>query len=172
MQSICSLPAAYKRQNHIAMYYIIIIRYFYFCLQLMELISSALRDLSEAEFVGRRDLQNNPLPSPFEPLDRQLGSDRLRFNPLQPSGPLNSMPITPALRDWTRRNVLSAGSLLGKSCQGALLLAGHGEKLQKQGFSFGKHLSLAWQVNHLYDLNELNATDTRDFPSRGRPHTY
>jgi len=117
----------------------------------MELISSALRDLSEAEFVGRRDSQNNPLPSPFEPLDRNLGSARLRFNPLQPSGKVRGdMPLTPALRDWTRRNVLSAGSLLGKSCQGALLLAGHGEQLQKQGFLFGKHLSLAWQVNHLW----------------------
>ncbi|XP_022177640.1 decaprenyl-diphosphate synthase subunit 2-like [Myzus persicae] len=114
---------------------------------LMELISSALRDLSEAEFVGRRDSQNNPLPSPFEPLDRKLGSARLRFNPLQLSGQLRGgMPLTPALRDWTRRNVLSAGSLLGKTCQGALLLAGHSEQLQKQGFLFGKHLSLAWQA--------------------------
>lgn len=120
--------------------------------QLMELISSALRDLAEAEFVGRRDLQNNPLPSPFELVDRQLGSAGLRFNPLQPSGKMGGMPLTPALRDWTKRNVLSAGSLLGKSCQGALLLAGHGEQLQKQGFLFGKHLSLAWQVyiNHLW----------------------
>jgi len=117
----------------------------------MELISSALRDLSEAEFVGRRDSQNNPLPSRFEPLDGKLGSARLRFNPLQPSGKVRGgMLVTPALRDWTRRNVLSAGSLLGKSCQGALLLAGHGERLQKQGFLFGKHLSLAWQVNHLW----------------------
>lgn len=116
----------------------------------MELICSGLRDLTEAEFVGRRDAQNNPLPSPFEPLDRRRpGSSRLRFDPLQPSGPLGSMPLTPALRDWTRCNVLSAGSLLGKSCQGALLLAGHDEQLQKQGFSFGKHLSLAWQVSPL-----------------------
>nr|QUH22246.1 putative decaprenyl diphosphate synthase 2b [Megoura viciae] len=114
---------------------------------LMELISSALRDLSEAEFMGRRDSQNNPLPSPFEQLDRKPYSARLRYNPFQPSGKLRGgMPLTPALRDWTRRNVLSAGSLLGKSCQGALLLAGHGEQLQKQGFLFGKHLSLAWQA--------------------------
>jgi len=117
----------------------------------MELISSALRDLSEAEFLGRRDSQNNPLPSPFEPLDQNLDSSRLRFNPLQPSELLRGdMPLTPALCDWTRRNILSAGSLLGKSCQGALLLAGHSEQWQKQGFLFGKHLSLAWQVNHLW----------------------
>lgn len=116
---------------------------------LMELISSALRDLSEAEFLGRRDSQNNPLPSPFEPLDRKHDSIRLQFNPFQSSSEQlqSDMPLTPALHDWTKRNVLSTGSLLGKSCQGALLLAGHGEQLQKQGFLFGKHLSLAWQAH-------------------------
>lgn len=112
---------------------------------LVQLISSALRDLSEAEFVGRRDSQNNPLPSPFEPLNRHFNS-KLPLDPLAPSDSLGSMPLTPALQDWTRRNVLSAGSLLGKSCQGTLALAGHGVELQKQGFLFGKHLSLAWQA--------------------------
>ncbi|CAI6343358.1 unnamed protein product [Macrosiphum euphorbiae] len=112
---------------------------------LVELISSALRDLSEAEFVGRRDSQNNPLPSPFEPLNRHFNSN-LPLNPLEPSDSLGNMPLTPALQDWTKRNVLSAGSLLGKSCQGTLALAGHGVELQKQGFLFGKHLSLAWQA--------------------------
>jgi len=107
-----------------------------------------LRDLSEAEFVGRRDSQNNPLPSPFEPLNRHFNS-KLPLNPLEPSDSLGNMPLTPALQDWTKRNVLSAGSLLGKSCQGTLALAGHGVELQKQGFLFGKHLSLAWQVKYI-----------------------
>ncbi|VVC25208.1 Hypothetical protein CINCED_3A004679 [Cinara cedri] len=114
--------------------------------RIMELIASALRDLAESAFVGRRDAQNNPLPSPFEPLDRPIGSVVMRHDPLQPSGPLGSMPLTPALDDWTKRNVLSAGSLLGKVCQGTLILGGHGEQLQKKGFLFGKHLSLAWQA--------------------------
>lgn len=64
-----------------------------------------------------------------------------------PLDPLDNMPLTPALYEWTKRNVLLAGSLLGKTCQGALILAGHDEQLQKQGFLFGKHLSLARQVN-------------------------
>lgn len=114
----------------------------------MELISSALRDLAESEFVGRRDAQNNPLPSPFEPLDRRTGPPGMRHDPLGPSGPpTDGMPVTPAQHDWTNRNVLSSGSLLGKSCQGALVLGGHGEQLQEKGYLFGKHLSLAWQVN-------------------------
>lgn len=127
----------------------------YIYYQILELISSALRDQSEAEFMGRRDLQNNPLPSPFEPIDRQLGlSCRRRLNPFQPSDVPDSIPLTPAVLDWTVRNVLSAGSLLGKSCQSALILAGHGEHIQKQGFLFGKHLSLAWQVKHWWMISE------------------
>lgn len=31
--------------------------------ELVELMSSAVRDLAEAEFLGERDDQNNPLPS-------------------------------------------------------------------------------------------------------------
>lgn len=38
------------------------------------------------------------------------------------------------------------GSLLGKSCQGTLKLAGHPEELQQKGYLFGKHLALAWQA--------------------------
>lgn len=35
---------------------------------------------------------------------------------------------------------------IGKSCQGALKLAGLPESTQKLGFHFGKHLVLAWQA--------------------------
>lgn len=58
-------------------------------------------------------------------------------------------PAGSALEDWTLRNVLSAGSLLGKSCQGTLQLGGHGSQFQRQGFQFGKHLALGWQVRSL-----------------------
>ncbi|GLV38795.1 Decaprenyl diphosphate synthase subunit 2 [Carabus blaptoides fortunei] len=51
-----------------------------------------------------------------------------------------------ARSEWTLRNVLSAGSLLGKSCQGTLILAGHPTELQEQVYLFGKHLALAWQA--------------------------
>ncbi|XP_058809281.1 all trans-polyprenyl-diphosphate synthase PDSS2 [Phymastichus coffea] len=90
---------------------------------LVELMSSAVRDLAEAEFVGRRDSQDNPLPS-VPPADR----------------------TGYAVKEWTLRNVLSAGALLGKSCKGTLKLAGHNEKMQEEGYKFGKHLALAWQA--------------------------
>lgn len=85
---------------------------------IVDLMSSAVRDQAVSEFLGQRDKQNNPLPS--------CGKS--------------------ALADWTTRNVLSAGSLLGKSCQGTLKLAGHTNQVQEQGYKFGKHLALAWQA--------------------------
>lgn len=86
-------------------------------------MSSAVKDLTEAEFIGRRDSQNNPLPS------------------VPPEDCTNY-----AVNEWTLRNVLSAGALLGKSCKGTLKLAGHNEEMQEHAFNFGKHLALAWQV--------------------------
>lgn len=50
-------------------------------------------------------------------------------------------------REWAFRHTLSSGSLLGKSCQGTLKLAGQSKSLQKQGYLFGKHLALAWQAS-------------------------
>uniref|UniRef100_A0A8D8TH18 Decaprenyl-diphosphate synthase subunit 2 n=1 Tax=Cacopsylla melanoneura TaxID=428564 RepID=A0A8D8TH18_9HEMI len=109
---------------------------------LVELMSGAVRDLTESEFLGRRDLQNNPLPPQF--LTNSMPGES---NPTESSdGVRDELPMTPALVDWTTRNVLSAGSLLGKSCKGTLKLAGQDAELQEQGYQFGKHLALAWQA--------------------------
>lgn len=94
--------------------------------QVVFLISSAVRDLFQAEFVSRRDHQNFPVPS-IPPVDREGY----------------------ALKEWTLLNVYGAGSLLGKSCQGTLKLAGHSEEMQRKGYQFGEHLALAWQVMRL-----------------------
>ncbi|KAK9869815.1 hypothetical protein WA026_003544 [Henosepilachna vigintioctopunctata] len=111
--------------------------------ELVELMSSAVRDLSESEFLGPRDLQNNPLPSP-----PRSQSSLYRFNFAE--DPLDPVKIGDALgnaeAEWTLRNILESGSLLGKSCQGALKLAGHSAKIQKQAYRFGRHLALSWQA--------------------------
>ena len=91
---------------------------------LVFLISSAVRDLCQAEFVACRDNQNFPIPS-IPPEDR----------------------TGYALKEWTLLNVYGAGSLLGKSCQGTLKLAGHSKEIQAEGYKFGKHLALAWQAS-------------------------
>lgn len=109
---------------------------------LVELMSSAVRDLAEAEFVGPRDKQNNPLPGK----PRADGSDAINLveNGLEPL--IVSDALGNAQAEWTVRHILNAGSLLGKSCQGTLKLAGHPIELQEKGYKFGKHLALAWQA--------------------------
>ncbi|XP_058833367.1 all trans-polyprenyl-diphosphate synthase PDSS2-like [Topomyia yanbarensis] len=117
------------------------------------LISSAYRDLAESNFIGDRDEQNNPLPSKPESSVKGNSSpdcslDDLGFGDLEDN--TQSMSMEKVLgnpeKEWSLRHVLGGGSLLGKSCQGALMLAGQPEELQKQGYLFGKHLSLAWQA--------------------------
>ncbi|XP_014214337.1 decaprenyl-diphosphate synthase subunit 2 isoform X2 [Copidosoma floridanum] len=91
---------------------------------LLELMSCALKDLSESAFIGRRDSQENPLPA-IPPEDR----------------------TNYAVNEWTHQNYLGSGSFLAKSCKGTLILAGHDEFMQEQAHEFGKHLALAWQAN-------------------------
>ncbi|XP_058461994.1 all trans-polyprenyl-diphosphate synthase PDSS2-like [Malaya genurostris] len=117
------------------------------------LISSAYRDLAESNFIGDRDEQNNPLPSKPKSTVKGKSSpdcslDDLGFGDLEDNTqPMNVEKVlgNPE-KEWSLRHVLGGGSLLGKSCQGALILAGQPEELQKQGYLFGKHLSLAWQA--------------------------
>lgn len=79
---------------------------------LVHLMSSAVRDLAEAEFVGPRDRQNNPLPA-----RPRAGMEYIQFNDLGLEPMIVSDALGNAQAEWTLRHVLSAGSLLGKSCQ-------------------------------------------------------
>lgn len=112
--------------------------------QLIELISSAVRDLAESNFIGDRDEQNNALPS--DPALKDGPDEEI----CEESDNTKAFDMTNVIghpeKEWSLRHTLSSGSLLGKSCQGTLILAGHSEKLQKIGYLFGKHLSLAWQA--------------------------
>ncbi|XP_023024978.2 all trans-polyprenyl-diphosphate synthase PDSS2 isoform X1 [Leptinotarsa decemlineata] len=110
--------------------------------ELVELMSSAVRDLAEAEFVEPRDIQNAPLPA--KPKQEAKGYQQFVDSTLEPL--VVSEALGNAAAEWTLRHVLNAGSLLGKSCQGTLKLAGHPEEIQQKGYLFGKHLALAWQA--------------------------
>ncbi|XP_011883747.1 PREDICTED: decaprenyl-diphosphate synthase subunit 2-like [Vollenhovia emeryi] len=90
---------------------------------LVLLISSAFRDMCQVEFVARRDDQNFPIPV-IPPKDR----------------------TGYALKEWTLLNTY-AGSLLAKSCQSTLKIAGHSKEIEEKGYEFGKHLALAWQAS-------------------------
>ena len=117
---------------------------------LNELMCTAFRDIADSHFIGDRDIQNNPLPSsPIQKFEEQ-NKNQLEEIPIDRID--NKMPFS--LKDvmgspedeWTLRHTLAEGTLLGKSCQSAMLLAKQPEDLQKQAYFFGKHLSLAWQA--------------------------
>ena len=85
----------------------------------VELISSAIGDLVEAEFLGTRDEFGNPM----------LPSSNITMN------------------DWKRHTYLTSASLIAKSCKAALMLADHSDKMQDMAFEFGKHTALAHRLS-------------------------
>ena len=84
---------------------------------MVELISTSISDFMEAEFIGVQDTQSNAIPT-------------------------NNM----TREEWAARTFLAAGSLMAKSCQATLVLAGHSEDMQQKGFEFGKQIAYSWQV--------------------------
>lgn len=113
------------------------------------MISSAIRDFTESEFIGDRDNQNNALPSrpnygPPSGALSNLDDDFFETDVLKPID--FQKYLTNPEKEWEVRHLLHAGHLLARSCEGALKLSKQSEELQKYGFLFGKHLSLAWQA--------------------------
>lgn len=105
------------------------------------LISTALRDISEGEFFGDRDLQNMPLPG--KPVSGRIDE----FNICSDTLPLDTAnTLGSPIREWTLRTMYGGGSLFGRGCQSALLLAGLNIKEQEKAYLFGSHLCLAWQA--------------------------
>ncbi|XP_038210656.1 all trans-polyprenyl-diphosphate synthase PDSS2 [Zerene cesonia] len=135
--------------------------------ELVELMSSAVRDLAEAEFLGERDDQNNPLPSRPLPEDQREPASEWECitSPLPMAGVAGC-----AHREWVARHVLAAGALLGKSCSAALKLAGHNAQLQTQGYLFGCHLALAWQA--FLDLESFTGPEPSSFSLVGAPLAF
>lgn len=96
--------------------------------KLNEILALTGRDFAESEFIGDRDNQNKPLPS----------------NPLK--------LLTDAESEWTLRNTLTDGSLLGACCKCGMILGGKSVESQKLASDFGKHLALAWQASLDLDI--------------------
>lgn len=114
-----------------------------------EIMSSAVRDFTESAFVGDRDSQNNAVP--YKPSGivsktlSDLDDDHFETDFEKPMSFEKYVGIPD--KEWEVRNMLSSGSLLAKSCHGAMTLAGQPESLQRYGFYFGKHFALAWQAS-------------------------
>jgi decaprenyl-diphosphate synthase subunit 2 len=121
--------------------------------EVVELMCTAARDISDSHFIGERDVQNNPLP--FDPIQKAEEVRNMTDieNEVQVDEIDNKMPFNlrfvygGAQEEWTLRHTLSNGTLLGKSCQSALILAKQPVELQRRAYFFGKNLALAWQAS-------------------------
>lgn len=121
--------------------------------EVVELLCTAARDISDSHFVGDRDVQNNPLPAdPFKKAEELRKSpnieSREQVDQIDNKQPFNLDGIMGSPEsEWELRHTLASGTLLGKSCQSALLLAKRQELMQRYAYFFGKHLALAWQAS-------------------------
>lgn len=104
------------------------------------IISTALKDLSEAEFFGERDEQNMPLPG--KPKHTKDNFD-ITFD-------TKSIAVEEVLgkprNEWTARTVFNGVSLLGRGCQSAMVLEKQNRDMQNYAYHFGCHVGLAWQA--------------------------
>ncbi|KAB0798522.1 hypothetical protein PPYR_09515 [Photinus pyralis] len=109
---------------------------------LNELMSSSLRDLAEADFIGIETEFAAQLPcKPVNAPTALKIVDHFGTEPHKVHEILGN-PIA----EWTLRTTLGGATLLAKSCRGALILARHSEPLQKLGFLVGKNIALACQA--------------------------
>lgn len=133
------------------------------------LLATAARDVADSHFIGERDIQNYQLPSdPAKKIEEQMKNPEL-FNKI-PTDQIDNMTMFDhhdifgsAENEWKLRHTLKVGTLLGKSCQCAMLLANHPEELQKEAYFFGKHLYLGWQAS-----KDLEVFVSNDLPLDGK----
>jgi len=94
----------------------------------VDVIASALQDLMCAEFCALKSISSASTPQLLEEnqLDMQL---------------------------WEKQVFLASGSLLAKSCQCAIMLAGHSQDMQTQAYDFGKNMAFSYQIRK--DLDAL-----------------
>jgi decaprenyl-diphosphate synthase subunit 2 len=104
------------------------------------IISTALKDLSEGEFFGERDEQNQPIPGK----PKKAGEDfEIVFDTTTIS---TDDVIGKPRKEWTARSVFNGVSLLGRGCQSAMVLDKQSREMQNCAYQFGCHVGLAWQA--------------------------
>lgn len=119
------------------------------------IISTALKDLSEGEFFGERDEQNQPLPGK----PKKTGEDfEITFD-------TNCISVDDVMgsprKEWTARTVFNGVSLLGRGCQSAMVLDRQNRETQNCAYQFGCHVGLAWQA--AVELQQLTSESKEQF---------
>merc|ERR1711976_615164 len=76
---------------------------------IVEMISIAIAEFTQSEFIGQRDIQGRVIPT----------------------------KETLSLDSWIHRNALGYGSLLANGCQSALMLGEMSDEAQQSAYRFG-----------------------------------
>lgn len=133
------------------------------------LLTTAARDVGDSNFLGDRDVQNNPLPSnPLLKLEEQKKNPAL-FEEVSTDQIDNTLPFKlhdvmgTAEQEWRLRWTLAGGTLLGKSCQASMVLAKHNEEIQREIYFMGKHLYLGYRA-----AKDLKIFKSKKLPESGR----
>ncbi|XP_019867199.1 all trans-polyprenyl-diphosphate synthase PDSS2 isoform X2 [Aethina tumida] len=117
-----------------------------------ELISTALRDLNESNFIGPRDEQNRAVPEK----PKKQGTENtvpVEFS-TAPYRIQNFLGF--AKSEWIIRNLLGGASLLARACEASMILSGD-ERKRKEAHVFGRQLGLVYQL-----CQELQAFENGD----------
>jgi decaprenyl-diphosphate synthase subunit 2 len=132
-------------------------------------LTTAGRDVGDSNFLGDRDIQNNPLPSdPFKKLEEQKKNPSL-FDEVSTDQIDNTLPFKlhdimgTAEQEWRLRHTLGGGTLLGKSCQAAMILAKQNEEVQKEIYFMGKHMYLGYRA-----AKDLSIFRAKELPASGK----
>ncbi|KOB64780.1 putative tumor suppressor protein, partial [Operophtera brumata] len=138
--------------------------------EVTELISTGLRDLVEGDFLGKRsEKDNSPLPTMPKGETKLRGCNVELNYDWENENNLNKLGSNDFLGqgkdEWILRTMLTSGSMLGKGCQGAMMLANRGEEMEKNAYKLGGHLALLWQLyldvkdffTHPYSYSLVNA---------------
>ncbi|KAL5010185.1 hypothetical protein ScPMuIL_012490 [Solemya velum] len=108
--------------------------------KVVEIISSAIGDLMEAEFTEMKDSDGLPV-----------------------------LPTSVKFSHWLQQTFLSSGSLLAKSCLSAVTLANHNEEVQEAAYSFGENMSYAHQLSEDLKPFLRPDSDLQDFSLTSAP---
>lgn len=110
---------------------------------LHELMSSGVRDMTEAQFLGIRDDDNNPLPS--KPNSKQ--EDIEIPNCFDPGTMIDSRIFLGHMKsEWKLRTILDGGHLLARACQSTVHLSRQSDDIQKHAYEIARNFVLFSQV--------------------------
>lgn len=125
--------------------------------------------MSDSNFLGDRDVQNNPLPSdPLRKIEEQRKNPEL-FDEISTDQMDNTLPFKlhdvmgTAEQEWRLRHTLIGGTLLGKSCQAAMILAKHDDEIQREVYFMGKHMYLGYRA-----AKDLQTFKSKMLPASGK----